>query len=131
MKPYTGDSNYAIPINTATTQVGRITSRRYWWDGLVTSADTIEAIQCGGDIVDTVFQIIGTSYGTSGDVTTQGSNDNGTTWTALKDETGTAITHTSGASFMHSISTLPDLIRPYLTAGTGANIDVIATVGFK
>lgn len=68
------------------------------------------------DFADRCVQVTGT-FGAGGSVTIQGSNDDGTTWSTLKDAFGTALTFTSAG--IAQITELPQYIRPSVTAGDG------------
>jgi len=61
-------------------------------------------------------QVLGT-FGTGGSVTLQGSNDGGTTWATLTDQSGTNLTFT--AAGIKSIQQSTEYIRPTVTAGDG------------
>jgi hypothetical protein len=75
-----------------------------------------------GNYQDRTVQVVGT-FGAGGSVTIQGSNDGGTTWAALSDPLGNALTFT--AAGMKAITELPYEIRPSVTAGDGTTaIDV-------
>jgi len=83
----------------------------FTWTGLDSddSGIPIEAV----DYVDRTVAITGT-FGAGGSITLQGSNDN-TTWFALTDPQGNAVTKT--AAGMELISEAPVYIRPLVTAG--------------
>lgn len=66
---------------------------------------------------DKTVHVLG-NFGTGGTVILEGSNDGGTTWTALDDGHGNAIEFTDeGIQTFHSAALL---IRPRVTAGDGA-----------
>ena len=68
------------------------------------------------DYRDRSIQVLGT-FGTGGSVTLQGSNDGGTTWATLTDQSGNNLTFTA-AGIKH-IQQLTEFIRPTVTAGDG------------
>jgi hypothetical protein len=63
---------------------------------------------------DRTVQVVGT-FGVTGSVTIQGSNDDGATWATLTDPLGNALTFT--AAGIKQITELPLDIRPIVTAG--------------
>jgi hypothetical protein len=67
------------------------------------------------DFADRCFQVSGT-FGVGGSATIQGSND-GTTWSALADPQGNALTFTS--TRIEQALELPRYVRPIVTAGDG------------
>lgn len=85
----------------------------FTWTGL-DSDDSGSPIECV-DYTDRTVAITGT-FGSGGSVTLQGSND-GTTWFALTDPQGNAITKTAAA--MELVIEAPVYIRPLVTAGDG------------
>lgn len=91
---------------------------RYSWESLANSGDVgagVEVASCG----DRSVQCTG-SFDGSAACAWEGSNDGGTTWFALKDYGGTAISFTAaGGSGVREVS---HMVRPRLTAGTGASI---------
>lgn len=88
--------------------------RRVKWTPLA-NGDSGAAVTMGA-WQDRTVQVLGT-FGTGGSVTIQGSNDGGTTWVALTDPLGNALTFTSAG--MKQITELPYQIRPSVTAGDG------------
>lgn len=71
---------------------------------------------------DRSVQVLGT-FGASGSVSIQGSNDGGTTWATLTDPLGNALTFT--AAGIKQVVELPYQIRPIVTNGDGTTaIDV-------
>jgi hypothetical protein len=74
------------------------------------------------DFADLTVTVEGT-FSTGGSVTLKGSNDGGTTYHALTDPQGNAITKTAAA--IEVVTETPLLIRPHVTAGDGSTaIDV-------
>lgn len=92
---------------------------RVAWDTL-TEADEGVGVAIA-DYSDKTVQVVG-SFGTGGSVAIEGSNDGGTTWSALHDPQGTVIAIT--AAGMELIAENPLLIRPNITAGTTVDVDV-------
>lgn len=88
--------------------------RRIKWLAMA-NGDVGESVTLGA-WQDRTIQITGT-FGTGGSVTMKGSNDGGTTWVALTDPLGNALTFTSAG--MKQITELPYEIRPEVTAGDG------------
>lgn len=84
-------------------------------------------IQLHSGVIDICFHVIG-SDGTGGALSIQGSND-GTNVVALKDETGAVISVNAGSIF--SLSTRPLYIRPFVTAGTSVDYDVLCVVRYR
>ncbi len=89
--------------------------RRVRWTGLLNGDDGTPVEMSGWP--DRSVQILGT-FGSGGSVTLQGSNDGGTTWAALTDPQGNAITKTSAA--LEAVTALVHKIRPGGTAGDGS-----------
>lgn len=92
------------------------------WEGIVGSADdgaSVRVVQYG----DKTVHIVG-SAGTGGQITIQGSNDGGTTWTTLHDAQGNDLAAMIPGT-IELIAESPIEIRPNGSAGTGADIDVI------
>lgn len=102
---------------------GRIA--RAQWEGFIAADDVGEAVQMG-TYADRSVQVLG-SFGTSGAITIQGSNDGGTTWATLSDPAGGSLVFT--AAGIKAISELVDRIRPIQSAGSGADIDVHLFLG--
>ena len=74
------------------------------------------------DFADLTVTFEGT-FSTGGSVTLKGSNDGGTTYHALTDPQGNALTKTAAA--IEVVTETPLLIRPHVTAGDGSTaIDV-------
>ena len=96
-----------------------VTVLRVLWEAL-TETNTDGSAFTSADFADRSVQVIGTFGGTT--VTIEGSNDGGTTWTTLSDAQGTALSFTSAG--METVGTLAHQIRPFITGGTGVNIDV-------
>lgn len=87
-------------------------ARRVSWEGLANGDDgsangyaklTSKTVQVSGD------------FGTGGTVEIEGSNDGGTSWNTLEDESGSALSLT--AAGIHAIAAPPELIRPRVSAG--------------
>lgn len=72
------------------------------------------------DYRDRTVQVLGTFGGAT--VTIEGSNDGGTTWATLHDQSANALTFTSAG--MKYVIELPALIRPSVSGGTSPSIDV-------
>lgn len=92
------------------------------WTGIATG-DTINSDLPGS--LDPAFgavQISGTFGGAT--VTLTGSND-GTTFSTLKDKTGTAISMTSAGAA--EFSTAMVYIKPGISGGTGDSVDVVVS----
>lgn len=62
----------------------------------------------------------------AGTIAMEGSNDGGTTWSALDDEQGDAVATLAVDAFA-SIGTIPLLIRPVVTTGTNDVVIMVAT----
>ena len=83
------------------------------WTGLANGDDG--SAYADVDFVDRTVQIQGT-FGAGGSITIEGSND-GTTWFALTDPQGNAITKT--AAGIEIVEEAPLYTRPRVTAGDG------------
>ena len=93
---------------------------RYKWLGIVTD-DTIVDVQIDALAAELNFHIFGTfANGTS--VAINGSNDGGTTFTALTDGTGSVVAKT--AAGMVSVREQPLKVKPVVTDGSSDSIDV-------
>lgn len=92
-------------------------TQRYFWEALAGDDDGSSVTVSDG--TDGSVQATGTFD--SATVNFQGSNDGGTTWFNLTDETGTeiAITAAGGKMFLPRV----DRVRP-LTSGGGASCDI-------
>lgn len=73
-------------------------------------------LAAGEDFADRSVQVLGT-FGAGGTVVFEGSNDDGTTYATLDDNTGTALSLT--AAKLKAIATLAHKMRPRVTAGDG------------
>lgn len=91
----------------------------YSWSGLVASADVGTPTQIPAHVRELAFQVGGT-FGTSGAVSLEGSND-GTTYAVLKDVGGTAVVGTDGTVWR--IANPPKYVKPVATAGSGASMN--------
>lgn len=91
----------------------------YTWTGLTTS-DTGAPLEAPG-FTDASYQVTGTFGGAT--VTIEGSND-GTNYVTLTDPSATAISFT--ATGLSQILQIVRFIRPKVTGGSGASINVIA-----
>lgn len=89
------------------------------WVGLTT--DDIGAGFANSDYRDRTVQVFG-DFGTNATCTIEGSNDAGTTWATLHDQSGNELAFT--AAGMKYVIELPALIRPKVTSGTSPAIDV-------
>lgn len=85
------------------------------WEGLVSASSDTGAPAAVGTATDLCVQCLGT-FGASGTVTMQGSNDGGTTWATLHDHIGDDAVF--AAAGIIQIAETPGLIRP-LAGGTG------------
>lgn len=90
-----------------------ITSKVSWTP--LANGDSGSAVDLN-DYRDRSVQVLGT-FGASGSVTLQGSNDGGTTWATLTDQGGNNLTFTA-AGIKH-VQQLTEYIRPIVTAGDG------------
>lgn len=73
------------------------------------------------------MQVLGT-FGVGGSVSLEGSNDGGTTWATLFDNRGTGTALTFTAAGLRSLTDVPALVRPNVTAGDGTtSLTVILT----
>jgi hypothetical protein len=98
-----------------------------WSD--IQNGDDGSAFEAVG-LVDKTFQITGT-FGTSGSVTMQGSND-GSNWFSLTDPQGNAVTKTAAGGEL--LVENPRYIRPLCTAGDGTTaltVTVLAVRGSR
>ena len=86
----------------------------------VANADTFEAIDVG-KYKDASYQIKGTFGGTT--VAIQGSNDDTTFATLVKDGTGAA---TATAADLFDVTAKPKSIKPLMTGGAASSITVVA-----
>lgn len=93
------------------------------WAGLLSSSTDVGSAFETGDFADFTVQIGGT-FGTGGSVTFEGSND-GTTWLALTDPQGNAVTKTAAA--IEVCEEAPRYVRPNCTAGDGTT-DITVTM---
>jgi hypothetical protein len=84
------------------------------WTGLL-NGDTGGPVE-GVDYADRTVQVSGT-FGTGGSVTIEGSND-ATTYAAMTDPQGNAVTKTAAA--LEVLEESPRYVRPNVTAGDGA-----------
>jgi hypothetical protein len=98
-------------------------AKRWLWETLTSVNLDGSAVAVAEATVSLTFQATGTFGGTS--VAIQGSND-GTTWFALRDQTGTAMAFTAAGGA--SSSDLPLYVRPLLTGGSGVDVDVSVLV---
>lgn len=101
--------------NVAPTQtwIGKRASKTTWTPLLQTDVGLASS---GHRLSDKTCQLFGT-FGTA-TVELQGSNDNGTTWAALKDPNGGNLTALAAADIF-AILENPQMIRPVLTGGDG------------
>ena len=88
------------------------------WAGLANSGDVGQPIQ-RPDLIDRSFQVSGTF--TSNSVVCEGSND-GQNWFTLTNVAGGSVSF-GGAGIMQVVEATA-YVRPHLTAGSGANLDV-------
>lgn len=96
------------------------------WIGPLANAEAGDANQLSQKNIKSV-QVIGT-FGAGGSVAIEGSND-GTTWGALRDSTGTLIAITA-ATMIRDVLENTRYIRPRVTAGDGTTalrVIIIAT----
>ncbi len=93
----------------------RNVSKTVWAGLLQSSADVGSALEMP-DALRHTFQLSGT-LGTGGAVPLEGSND-GTTWGALRDAAGNAVT-LNAIGMIWSTADAPQYIRPGTTAGDG------------
>lgn len=94
------------------------------WEGLQNGDDgePLQAVLYS----DRSAQVKG-AFGSGGEVTVEGSNDGGTTYTPLTDPQGNSIAIT--AAKIEAVTELVEYIRPRVTAGDGAtNITVVMIV---
>lgn len=95
---------------------------KFSWETLTTTNRDGEPIKFT-EYADRSVQAIGTFGAGSPSISWQGSNDGGTTWAALTDESGNTIALT--AAGIEGISAITELARPYLTGGDGTtDIDI-------
>lgn len=97
------------------------------WETLTETNADGSPFQLRSGVIDLCFHVIG-SDGTGGFLTVQGSND-GSNYSALRDENGAVISKEAGAVF--SISTRPLYIRPFVTAGSSVDYDVTCVVRYR
>jgi hypothetical protein len=110
----------------AVTQDREIASDRsvikFSWAGLTTTNRDGEPIKFT-EYADRSVQAVGTFSAGSPSVGWEGSNDGGTTWSALTDESGNTIAF--AAAGLEGVSAITELARPYLTGGDGStDVDV-------
>ena len=99
---------------------------RYKWEAMVTN-DTIIALQINPLAAELNFHIFGTfANGTT--VAIDGSNDDGTTFTALSDGSGSAVSKTAAA--IVSIREQPLQVKPTVLSASSDDIDVWLLVRF-
>ena len=103
-------------INPTIARLGGDDSVLKYTFAALTTTNTVGASVESVQWADRSVQILGT-FGTNGSVTIQGSNDGGTTWAALTDPQGNAITKTAAA--IEQVSEITGHIRPTVTAGDG------------
>lgn len=97
---------------------------RVSWAGLLNGDDGTPYPNVS--LADRNVSVKGT-FGAGGTVVIEGSNDGGTTYNTLKDQSGAAISLTAQGEVQ--IRDLPGLIRPRVTAGDGTTslqVDLIA-----
>jgi len=99
----------------------------FTWETLTETNTDGNFLQLRSGVIDLCFHVIG-SDGTGGFLTVQGSND-GSNVAALRDETGAVISKNAGDIF--SILTRPLYIRPFVTAGTSVDYDVMCVVRYR
>ena len=88
--------------------------RRVTWAGLLNGDDATPFPNVS--YADRNFSVRGT-FGAGGTVLLEGSNDGGTTYNTLKDQSGTAISLTAQGEVQ--VRDLSGLVRPRVTAGDG------------
>ena len=93
---------------------------RYKWEAMVTD-DTIVALQISPLAAELSFHIFGT-FANGTVVAIDGSNDDGTTFTALSDGSGTAVSKTAAA--VVSVREQPLEVKPTVLSGSSDDIDV-------
>jgi len=94
---------------------------KFTWLTLTTTNRDGEPIKFA-EWADRSVQAIGNFSG-SASIAWQGSNDGGTTWADLTDESGNTIAFT--AAGIEGVSAITQLARPYLSAGDGsADVDI-------
>lgn len=98
------------------------------WEAIGTTSadDTGAAVHVPGGFSDVTIQVLGTFAGST--LTIQGSNDGGTTWTALNDSRGEGNAMAFTAANLMTLNELPLQIRPVLTSGSSSDLDVIAII---
>lgn len=97
---------------------------RTQWAGLLNGDDGAPVAQVS--LADRNVAVKGT-FGAGGTVVIEGSNDGGTTYNTLKDQSGAAISLTAAGEVQ--IRDLPGLIRPRVTAGdvtTNLEVNLVA-----
>ena len=97
--------------------------------GVVFKWETVtEADTCAGAAIPSMGVGSVSATGTWGSATMvmQGSIDGGTTWVALKDLDGTAISITANGGATVSAPFL--LVRPSFSGGTGQDVDVLLAI---
>lgn len=93
------------------------------WTGLTQATlDTGSPISLA-EYSDKTFQTFGT-FGGSGALLIEGSNDGGTTWAPLSNRQGTAMSFT--AAGMNTSQDRPILVRPRVTGGDGTTSLTVA-----
>ncbi len=93
---------------------------RYKWEAMVTD-DTIVALQINPLAAELNFHIFGT-FANGTVVAIDGSNDGGTTFTALSDGSGSAVSKTAAA--IVSVREQPLEVKPTVLSGSSDDIDV-------
>lgn len=95
---------------------------KFSWTALTTTDRNGEAIK-HAEWADRSVQVVGTFSAGSPAVHWEGSNDGGTTWADLTDESGNTIEFS--ATGIESVAAITELARPYLDGGDGStDVDV-------
>ena len=100
-------------VNPTQAWIGKRSSKTTWANMLTTD---VGAPSSGHRLSDKTVQVIGTAGG--GTILLQGSNDNGVTWSTLKDPNGTDIA-TLATGDLSAILENPQMIRPSVVGGDG------------
>ena len=92
---------------------------RVLWEALTEANSDGSGVEFS-DYADRSVQVIGTFGGAT--IALQGSNDGGTTWAALSDPQGNALSFTSAG--IEQVGTISQMIRPIVTGGASVDVDV-------
>src|SRR5438270_13166634 len=107
-----------MTVKAVTTSGQHIPGSALLWQWTLANGDTGTPVSVSDAFGPWLASVVSGTLGVGGSVTWQGSADGGTTWFALSDDTGAALTMTA-LNVNKPVKERPLMVRPNCTAGDG------------